>query len=346
MRFRVVIIGAKGMLGQALVRAFSQNNSSHPPLILRGGDRSFPPLNVRGGEEGLRRGDPPLIIRGGEGELFAWDREECDITNAALVMKKIGELQPALIINAAAYNDVDGAEKDATLANKINGDAIGYLADAATKVGATFVHYSTDYVFDGTKKYGYREDDAPNPISAYGKSKLLGEEKIFLSLRGAHAPEQSSVRGFTPRNNFAVYLIRTSRLFGAQGSGKQSFVDAMLERIQKKDTFEIVDEEYACPTYAEDLAQRTREIIEQKKPSGIYHVTNSAAVTWYGFAQEIFRQAHELGILTRAPLVMPVPSSRFPRPAKRPAYSQLLNTKLPPLRSWQEALGDYLSEKV
>ncbi|MDO8581646.1 MAG: sugar nucleotide-binding protein [bacterium] len=303
---RVLILGAKGMLGQALVRAFH------------------------------------------DAEVFAWDREECDITDAAFVAKKIGELRPELVVNAAAYNDVDGAEKDSTLANVINGDAVGYLANAAEKVGATFVHYSTDYVFDGAKKEGYQESDIPSPISEYGKSKFLGEQNFFLSLRAtASCGAPPKAVGVERRGNLTAYCIRTSRLFGRQGSGKQSFVDLMLERARKievrlSQSIEIVDEELSSPTYVEDLAQHTREIIEQKKPSGIYHVTNSGTVTWYGFAQEIFKQAHELGIRTRMPLVTPVPSTRFPRPAKRPAYSQLLNTKLPPLRPWQEALQDYL----
>ncbi len=284
MKQGVLILGAKGMLGQTFVRAFH------------------------------------------DAEVFAWDREECDITDAALVAKKIGELQPALIINAAAYNDVDGAEKDATMANTINGDAVGYLASAAASVGATLVHYSTDYIFDGRKKEGYREDDIPSPISEYGKSKFLGEQKIITY----------NLKPIT------YYLIRTSRLFGKQGSGKKSFIDLVLDLTQKKDTLEVVDEELSSPTYVEDLAQRTRKMIEQKKPSGIYHMTNSGVCTWYGFTEEIFKQAHELGLLVKMPIVVPVPSSRFPRPAKRPAYSQLLNTKLSPLRPWQEALRDYL----
>lgn len=298
MKQRVLIVGAKGMLGQALVRAF--HNAPQPPLT----------------------------VRGGEGELFSWDRDDCDITDRDAVQQKITDAHPSIIINAAAYNDVDGAEKNATLANRINGEAVGYLVSAAAKVGATLVHYSTDYVFDGTKKEGYREDDTPNPISAYGKSKLLGEQRI-KNQPACRQGRESRIKNF--------YLVRTSRLFGKQGNGKQSFVDLMLERSLGGSTskyIEVVDEEFSSPTYVEDLAERTREIIEQKKPSGIYHVINSGATTWYGFAQEIFRQKQEL--------VKPVSSSRFPRPAKRPAYSQLLNTKLPPLRSWQEALRAYL----
>ena len=168
---KVLILGARGMLGQALVRVFSQHNSSQPPLTLRGGD---PPLKIRGGKGGVMKE---------KGELLAWDRDDLDITNADAVREKIVALRPTLVINAAAYNDVDGAEKDATFANSINGDAVGYLAQAAASVGATFVHYSTDYVFDGTKREGYQEEDTPNPISAYGQSKILGEQQYLLSFR-------------------------------------------------------------------------------------------------------------------------------------------------------------------
>lgn len=269
-----------------------------------------------------------------DAEVIAWDRDECDITDQSHVVQKIMEAKPHVIINTAALNAVDFAESNAWLADRVNGAAVGYLTEAAASVGATFVHYSTDYVFDGTKKDGYREDDAPNPISAYGRSKLLGEQKVITASGGT-----------PPKAVATCYLIRTSRLFGKQGSGKQNFVDMILALAQKKDTLEIVDEELSSPTYVEDLAMRTREIIEQKKSSGIYHVTNSGAVTWYGFAQEIFATAKELGICAKVPILKPVPSNTFPRPAKRPAYSQLLNTKLSPMRSWQEALRAYLSSQ-
>ncbi len=280
-----LILGAKGMLGQELVRVFSDS------------------------------------------EVLAWDREQLDITNAGEVARKIKEEQPSLIINAAAYNAADKAEQEPDVANRVNGKAVGYLAKAAADCGATFVQYSSDYVFDGTKKDGYCESDIPNPISAYGRSKLLGEERIKNNELGIKQ----------------WYLIRTSRLFGHEGGGKRSFVDTMLALAQMKERLEIVDEEFSSPTYAADLAEETRKIIDKKQPAGIYHVTNSGACTWYTFAQEIFKQAHDLGILEKIPELIPVPSSKFPRPAQRPAFSQLLNTKRPLLRPWQDALHSYLS---
>jgi len=282
---KVVIIGAKGNLGQELVGVF-------------GDDSKY--------------------------QVIGWDREEIDITNKRRVEEKISGLSPRILINAAAYNAVDKCEEPAEfeIAKKINGEAVGFLAGAAKKIGAVMVHYSTDYVFDGENKDGYKEDDKPNPISRYAESKLLGERRLQ---EGA--------------NEF--YLIRLSRLFGRPGSSalsKESFVDAMLRMARGKDELKIVDEEASCFTYAPDLARATKNIIETKVPFGIYHQFNEGAYTWYEAAVKIFKEA---GLKTK---VIPVPAERFPRPAKRPKYSILLNTKLPPLRFFEEALREYLEK--
>jgi len=253
-------------------------------------------------------------------EAVAWDREDCDITKKEDVQNKIKNVAPDLIINAAAYNDVDGAEKDKDLADKINGYAPGYIAEAAHEAGARFVHYSTDYVFPGDVVEGYREDVMPDPISAYGLSKYLGELETAK---------------FAKR----YYLIRLSRLFGPAGTGegaKKSFVDKMLELAETRDELDIINEEVSSPTYASDLAKRTRQIVDGNYAFGIYHAANKGACTWYEFAQAIFK-TKEINIKLN-----PVPGSKFPRAAKRPAYSVLLNTKLPEARTWQEALWEYL----
>jgi dTDP-4-dehydrorhamnose reductase len=195
------------------------------------------------------------------------------------------------------------------------------LAKSLSAAGGILVHYSTDYVFKGDKKRGYREDDRPDPQSAYALSKYLGEQAV-----------QENADNF--------YLIRLSRLFGrpaASQGAKKSFVQIMLELAQTKPEVNAVDEELDCPTYAPDLARRTREIIDQRKPLGIYHVTNSGGCTWYDFAREIFTSKNISVKLN------PVPASFFPRPAVRPKYSILLNTKLPSMRSWQEALKEFIS---
>ena len=276
---KILIIGAKGMLGQELAKILDQQN--------------------------------PVL----------WDLEEIDITDAEQVAEKIGELRPAIIINCAAYNDVDGAENNQELANKINGEAVGFLAETAAALGSILVHYSTDYVFRGDQKSGYRESDQPEPQSAYASSKYLGEQKL-------------------QEHTDKFYLIRLSRLFGrpaASQQAKKSFVDLMLELAQTKEELNVVNEELSSPTYAPDLARGTVEIINGKMPFGVYHVANSGACTWYEFAQEIFKIKR---IKTK---INPVSGDFYPRSAQRPAYSILLNTKIKKRRPWRQALVEYLN---
>lgn len=253
-------------------------------------------------------------------EVIDWDRADLDITDREKVLEKIGMLKPKIIINAAAYNNIDKAEtEDRELVFKINAEAVGYLVEASSQVGALFAHYSTDYVFRGDYEDGYAEDVTPDPQSVYAKSKFEGEKKAA-----------------------GQYLIRTSRLFGAAGVGdnaKKSFVDVMLKLGCEKESLDLVDEEVSSPAYVVDLARATRELFESGAPVGIYHCTNSGACTWYEWAQEIFK-------LTDLPVKLnPVSADKFPRPAPRPKFSKLLNTKLPYLRSWQEALAEYLTAK-
>lgn len=305
---RVLIIGSKGMLGQELVRVFY------------------------------------------DADVLAWDREQIDITNHESVRERVRAVAPALIINAAAYNAVDKAETESELANRVNGDAVGFLAAAAAEIGATFVHYSTDYIFHGTSRVGYSEDDVPNPVNAYGRSKLTGERALSDAVTKWPNSEFGHF-GHLPR----WYLIRTSRLFGRQGASpdtKRSFVDTMVALSATKDRLELIDEEVSSPTYAPDLAVATREIVfgsayprhlrdgsaSSVLPSGIYHRTNDGSCTWYGFAKEIFQITGWRGT------TVPVPASIFPRPAQRPAFSALKTTKLPPMRRWEDALREYLTE--
>jgi len=273
---KVLIIGAKGMLGQELAKAFA------------------------------------------EAEVFAWDREEIDITEFQSSNFKIQNLKPDVVINAAAYNNVDGAETEPAVANKINGYAVGFLAQICKELDIPLVHYSSDYVFAGDKKDGYAEAASPDPVSAYGRSKLLGEQELA-------------------KNTDKYYLIRLSRLFGAAGGGKKSFPEVMLSLAAKKTEIEVVDEELSCPTYAPDLAKLTRVIVEQKPPFGIYHGAGNGSCTWFGFAEAIFKLAGK-NVKLKA-----VPGTQFKRPARRPRYSVLLNTKLPQARPWEEALKEFLT---
>ncbi len=256
----------------------------------------------------------------GSHEVLAWDREEVDITREPVVKSKVSVAKPDLVINAAAYNNVDGAESEPEVANAVNGRAVGYLAEVCRGLDIPLVHYSTEYVFDGENPTGYREEDKPSPISKYGASKLLGEQELV-------------------KHTKRFYLLRLSRLFGKEAAttgAKKSFVRLMLDLARTRDELAVIDEELSCPTYAPDLAARTRELVEQEYSPGIYHSPNSGAVTWYGFAREIFKIA---GISVK---LQPVPAAHFPRPAKRPRYGILLNTKLSPMRPWQEALKEFL----
>lgn len=276
---KILITGAKGMLGQELAKYYSNE------------------------------------------EVLLWDMEQLDITNETEVANKISDIKPDLLINTAAYNDVDGCEENSSLANKVNGYGPGYLAKALRVSGGILVHYSTGYVFKGDNPKGYREDDQPEPQSAYGRSKYLGEQEVR-------------------RNTEMFYIIRLSRLFGRPGAshkGKKSFVELMLTLAQEKKEINAIDEEVDSPTFAKDLAIRTQEIVQKKQPFGIYHVTNEGACTWYGFAKEIFT------IINSDVKLNAVSNAYFNRKASRPKYSILLNTKLPFLRTWQEALKEFLT---
>lgn len=257
-------------------------------------------------------------------QLTLWDREEIDITKPEEYGLKITEVGPDLIINAAAMNDVDGIEQDDAMAKLVNGSAVGSIADICSILGILMVHYSTDYVFDGARQSGYVENDKPEPISKYGESKLLGERLL----------KQAASE---------YYLIRTSRLFGNQGAGqgtKASFVDKIIAKAKEGGSLQLVDEEVSSPTYVVDLAKCTREMLAARKPFGIYHVTNSGSCTWYQFG----KKALELAGFGNVP-VTPVSAGTFPRPAKRPAFSVLKNTKLPAMRPWEEALAEYLGKR-
>ena len=235
--------------------------------------------------------------------------KDLDITDEAAVKAYILEMKPDLVINAAAYTNVDGCEDDPTTAFAVNGDAPGYIAAACRKVGTRLIHYSTDYVFDGAKTE-YVESAEPNPINIYGASKLRGEQNIARSMDDYR-------------------IIRTSWLFGRHG---KNFIETIRHLAQTKETVRVVTDQVGKPTYTVDLARKTAEIVGC--PPGIYHVTNDGVCSWYEFARAF------------APNVVPCTSGEFPRKAKRPAYSVLVNTKTSPMRPWKEALKDYLHPTV
>lgn len=255
-----------------------------------------------------------------------WDVGEIDITKPDEVIEKITSFAPTVVINAAAYTNVDGAEGNRAEAFAVNEGGVENLAAAAKKVGARFVHYSTDYVFPGTKKEGYAEDDEAGPaVNIYGESKLAGEKALM----------QGGV-------NF--YLVRTAWLYGPRGNptspedtrGKGNFVGTMLRLGKDKKELNVVSDQHGSPTYTKDVALATKQLLEEKKPFGVYHAVCTGQATWFEFAQEIFRLA-KMDVHVR-----PIPASQYRTAAKRPEYSMLLNTKGLAMRGWQEALQDYM----
>jgi dTDP-4-dehydrorhamnose reductase len=251
-------------------------------------------------------------------DVTAWGSKDIDITDFQEVDSKIKALKPEVVINAAAYTAVDDCEINRDLAMKVNGEGPGNLAKVCSAINAILVHYSTDYIFNGQKKDGYNEDyNEIAPLNVYGESKALGEKLIRENCK-------------------KYYILRIAWLYGKNG---KNFVDTMLKLGKEKPQLKVVNDQHGSPTYTADVAQRTKKILEAIKPNfGIYHATNSGNCTWYEFTKEIFR------IKNISVKVAPCSTEEFPRPAKRPAYSILLNTKLPPMRSWQEALGEYLNQ--
>ena len=231
-----------------------------------------------------------------------------DITDIDAVRKIVARECPAIVINAAAYTDVDGCEDNREYAYAVNGKGPGNLAEACKEVDAILVHYSSDYVFDGTRAE-YPETAQPHPINIYGISKQMGENTVMERIDDYR-------------------IIRTSWLYGSHG---KNFVDTIRMLSHQMDKIKVVNDQVGRPTYAVDLAQKTREIISAKP--GIYHITNDGICSWYEFACAFI------------PNAIPCSTDEFPRKAKRPARSVLLNTKTRPLRHWSEAVAEYLRIK-
>jgi dTDP-4-dehydrorhamnose reductase len=260
-------------------------------------------------------------------ETISWDRHDLDVLDFPLLISKISELGPELIINAVAYNAVDKCEdkKEYELAYKLNADLPGVLADLARRLGAVLIHYSTDYVFNGTEdKKEFAEDETPNPINKYGESKFAGEREV---LKQAEC-------------GLNYYLIRTSKLFGPRGASetaKPSFFDIMLGLAEDKKDITVVNEELSCFTYTPDLAEATKRLWELETPFGIYHLVNEGECTWLDGAKILFN-LKKMEVSIRA-----VRSENLLRAARRPKFSVLKNLKIKKMRNWQEALREYLN---
>lgn len=268
------------------------------------------------GKNGLLGTEIDSVFRDkNEFEFNSTTKEDLDITSKTSVYSIIKDLKPDLVINAAAFTFVDECEIKRDFVMNINGEANGYLAQVCNQIGAYLMYFSTDYVFDGSKKEGYKEDDEVSPANVYGESKLLGEKLI-------------------QENTDKFFIIRTSWLFGMHG---QNFVKTMLQLAEKGQQIKVVNDQFGKPTYSLDLAKGIYDFTKNAYPSGIYHLVNENVTSWYEFAKNIF----DLSELHNVNLVS-INSNELERPAKRPKISILHNTKLPHLRSHTDALKDYL----
>ncbi|MFM0051915.1 dTDP-4-dehydrorhamnose reductase [Caballeronia grimmiae] len=263
----------------------------------------------------------------GLGRVVAVDRRRLDLGDLDQVRRVVREVKPALIVNPAAYTAVDKAESDVDAAMRANGEAPGVLAEEAKRLGAALVHYSTDYVFDGTKEGAYVEDDVVNPQNVYGKSKLAGEQAIAAS-------------------GCDHLIFRTSWVYGTRG---KNFLLTMLRLGAERDELSVVVDQIGAPTWASTIAALTANVLAQsvaagdswwKEKSGVYHLTAGGSTSWHGFAEAIF----ELSGLEKKPVVKPIPASAYPTPAKRPANSRMSGAKLGAVfglqaPDWRDALS-------
>jgi dTDP-4-dehydrorhamnose reductase len=245
------------------------------------------------------------------------DIGEIDITSMESVMEVLHSTKPEVVINCAAYTDVDGCESNAEKAMEVNGEGVGYLALVCREISALLVQISTDYVFDGGKGTPYIEDDPPHPLCVYGESKLAGEMNAAIS------PE--------------YLIVRTQWLYGLHG---KNFVETMLRLAVDKEELSVVDDQTGSPTWTVDLAKAIVALVD-KGCRGIYHVANSEFCSWNEFAKAIFK-AEGLAVL-----VKPMTTDELNRPARRPLYSTLECGKLAGdagvrMQSWRTALHEYL----
>jgi dTDP-4-dehydrorhamnose reductase len=249
-------------------------------------------------------------------------REDLPLTNFEMIRTVFHTLQPDVLINSAAYTAVDKAEQERELAFQVNAEAVGVMAALCREHGCRFIHISTDYVFPGDANKPYIETDATSPLNVYGASKLAGEEQAF-----ALNPE--------------TIVVRTSWVYASHG---KNFVRTMLKLMAAKKEINVVNDQWGKPTYAKDLAEVLMTLATMKEiAGGIYHFANAGATTWFQFAATI---AHKI---ENSCAVLPVPSSEFPTPAKRPAYGVLDTAKIEAVagirpRSWEEALGECLNK--
>ncbi len=264
------------------------------------------------------------------GEVVAASRAQADLSDLDGLRRSIRSIKPDIIVNAAAYTAVDKAETDQEQAFLINAQASGVLAEEAAICGALLIHYSTDYVFDGSKTGAYLEGDQTNPLNVYGQSKLAGEQAI-----------QASTADFL--------ILRTTWVYAARGN---NFVKSILRLAQEREELNIVADQIGAPTWARLIAESTAHILRQAQQErqqggfkpGIYNLTSTGETSWHGFAEKIIELAKQQeGLSIKTQRVNPIPTSAYPLPATRPANSRLSTQRLQKhyqlaLPSWETAL--------
>jgi dTDP-4-dehydrorhamnose reductase len=283
---RILVIGAKGMLGRDLVKILHSTFHTN------------------------KRSD---------WEILEWDIDEIDIREEKKTVTKIESFRPEIVINVAAYTDVDGCESNEEKAFAVNAEGMKHVALGALRCRAKVVYLSTDYIFDGKKKEPYLEDDPPNPLNVYGRSKWKGEQYVRELVKDA-------------------LIVRTQWLYGRYGN---NFVNSILRQAREKKVLSIVIDQIGSPTYTVDLSEAI-SVLLQYDARGVFHVANSDLCTWYTFGQAILK----LSGMERVK-VIPISSKELGRPAIRPAYSVFHCQKLKQvtgmtLRPWSEALRDFI----
>jgi dTDP-4-dehydrorhamnose reductase len=256
-----------------------------------------------------------------DSEVMGVDREDFDVTHGPDIREVFSTIDPEVVVNATGYTNVDGAETDREAAFGLNDQAVRYLAEAAASVNARFVHVSTEMVFDGEQEQGYDEAAEPKPVNVYGESKAAGEKHVMEYSQG--------------------YLVRSSWLFGkAAQRGKPrgaNFIDTVLKLAYEQGEVRVVNDQFGKPTSTQDLARAICSLMTGHAAPGVYHLTNDGVASWYDVAKFVFSLK---GITT--PLT-PILSAAYPTPARRPKYGVLVNTKVRPLRPWQEAVTEYIN---